>query len=100
MAYFCAWGQGCEKFHDIVDEVIVEDDLGKRRFVGLTGNDRVMTAWHEDQTLEEALNFFATCALPPEGMADDSSFRLVMCVGNPEWTETATQFLQSAEFFI
>ena len=25
MVYFCAWGPSCERFHDIVDEVIVEE---------------------------------------------------------------------------
>lgn len=34
MVYFCAWGHDYGRFHDIVDEVIVEDDvLGERRFV-------------------------------------------------------------------
>ena len=32
MVYFCAWGPGCELFHDIVDELIVEDEIGKRLF--------------------------------------------------------------------
>src|SRR6202035_1797311 len=34
MVYFCGWGPGCERFHDIVDEVILQDDLGAKRFAG------------------------------------------------------------------
>src|SRR3954466_9109316 len=45
MVYFCAWGSDCERLHDIVDEVIVEDDIGERRFVGPTPTDVVITTW-------------------------------------------------------
>jgi hypothetical protein len=99
MVYFCAWGRECERLHDIVDEVIVGDDLGERRFVGPTPNDTVMTTWHKDEGLEEALDFFSTLAVPTEGFATNSNFRLVICVGNPEWARTATRVLQPIEFF-
>ena len=32
MVYFCAWGPGCERFHDIVDEVVVEDQIRRAYF--------------------------------------------------------------------
>jgi hypothetical protein len=99
MVYFCAWGPDCERFHDIVDEVKVMDDIGERRFVGPTASDSVLTTWH-NETLEEALDFFANCAIPTDGFTVDSAFRLVICVGNHDWTETATRFLQSTEFFL
>jgi hypothetical protein len=99
MVYLCAWGRDCERFHDVVDEVVVEDELGERRFVGPTANDAVMTTWHENETLEEALDFFTTLAVPTDGFAADSTFRLVICLENPDWAETATRVLQSTEFF-
>jgi hypothetical protein len=99
MVYLCAWGRGCERLHDIIDEVVVGDELGERRFVGPTANDVVMTTWHNDDTLEEALEFFTTSAVPTDGFANDSSFRLVICVGNPDWGETASRVLQSTELF-
>src|ERR1700731_4146539 len=64
MVYFCAWGPGCERFHDVVDEVIAEDDLGERLFVGPTVNDTVMTTWHGEETLEDALDYFLISAYP------------------------------------
>jgi hypothetical protein len=100
MIYFCSWGEGCERFHDIVDEVIVEDDVSERRFAGPTTNDVVMTTWHERDSLEEALDFFATCAVPTDGLAPNSGFRLVICVGNPDWKDAANRFLESAQFFV
>ena len=100
MVYFCAWGHDCKRLHDIVDEVIAEDHASKRRFAGPTVHDVVMTTSHEGETLEEALDFFATCAVPPDGLAPDSSFRLVICVGDPDWETTANHFLESAKFFV
>jgi hypothetical protein len=100
MVYFCAWGRDCERFHDIVDEVVVQDGLSERRFVGPTANDTVVTTWHEHESLNEALDFFAGSAIPTQGFAADSSFRLVICIGNPDWADTASRVLQSTEFFI
>jgi len=99
MVYFSAWGSGCGRFHDVVDEIVIEDELDKRRFVGPTAKDVVMTTWHEDESLEEALSFFTTSAVPTEGFADKSDFRLVICVGNPHWAQAADRLLQSAKSF-
>jgi hypothetical protein len=100
MVYFCAWGPGCDRFHDIVDEVVVGDELAERSFAPPTAKDVVMTTWHARETLEEALDFFATCAVPTDGYAADSSYRVVMCVGNPQWASVATRFLKAAKFLI
>ncbi|HEY5029677.1 MAG TPA: hypothetical protein VIK39_14800 [Candidatus Angelobacter sp.] len=83
-----------------MDEVVVEDDLGDRRFAAPTAKDVVMTTWHDDETLEEALEFFATSAVPTDGYAANSGYRLVMCVGNPEWAMVARRFLKAAKFLI
>ena len=51
-AYFAAWGPGCERLHDIMDEVALGDTPYK--------NFRcVMTTWHHEP-LDEALDFFLT----------------------------------------
>jgi hypothetical protein len=100
MVYFCSWGSDCARFHDIVDDVLLGDDLSEQKFSGPKTGDVVMTTWHADETLEEALDFFTTCAVPTDGFAPDSDFRLVVCVGNPDWAAQATKFLRSAEFFV
>jgi hypothetical protein len=41
MVYFCAWGPGCKRFHDIVDEVIVEEELGERFLLGAMSQTRL-----------------------------------------------------------
>lgn len=100
MVYFCSWGPHCERFHDIVDNVILGDDLTQQNFSGLKTGNVIMTTWHADETLEEALDFFAISAVPTEGFAAESEFRLVICVGNSDWATTANKFLRSAEFFV
>ena len=100
MVYFCSWGPGCERFHDIVDGVVVGDDGTGQEFSGPNRSDVVMTTWHDDETLEEALDFFATCAVPTDGFTPDSDFRLVISVANQQWAAQARKFLGSVKFFI
>jgi len=100
MVYLCAWGPGCERFHDIVDEVVIEDDLNERKFAGPSLTDAIMTTWHSNESLAEAIDFFATCAMPTDGFAPDSDFRLLVCVGNIRWTTEAEKYLHSARFLI
>lgn len=98
MVYFCAWGHDCEKFHDIIDEVIANDYAAERRFAGSTAKDTVMTTWHDNETLEEAHDYFITLARPTEGLVPNSSYRVAICVGNPAWAAKTKQSLESADF--
>ena len=100
MVYFCSWGPGCERFHDIVDEVMIGDDLTEQQFSGPSTSDVVMTTWHDDETLEEALEYLVTCAVPSDGFTPDSDYRLVISVANQQCTAQAQKFLASAKFFL
>ena len=95
MVYFSAWGPGCGKFHDIVDEITVDDELGDRKFVGPNDRDTIMTTWHERDMLDEALDFFVKFACPTDGFAPDSEYWLMVSVSNEKWARTIRQRLQS-----
>jgi hypothetical protein len=95
MVYFCAWGPDCERFHDFVDEVILEDDLGKRLFTGPNRQDTVMTTWHATHTLDEALDFFVNFACPTDGFAPDSDYWLAICINDSVWATVIRQQLES-----
>jgi hypothetical protein len=86
MAYCCAWGPGCERFHDIVDEMIVIDQIGEQHFTSPTRHDTIMTTWHADETLEEALDFFLRLAWPTPWYETESNSWIALSVANPEWT--------------
>lgn len=61
-------------------------------------SDVVMTTLHENETLEEALDFFIACAIPTQDFFADSSSRPLI-LDNPGWAEGATRVLQSIETF-
>lgn len=95
MVYFCAWGPDCERFHDVVDEVILGDDLGKRLFKGPNTQDTVMTTWHARDTLDDALDFFLNFACPTDGFAADSDYWLAICINNSDWATAIRRQLES-----
>ena len=98
MVYFCSWGPDCERFHDIVDEVILGDNLGERRFVGPDESAFVQTTWHANHELDEALDFFARFAHPPGSFEPDSDYWLAVSVGNAEWAASIGRVLGTATF--
>ena len=65
LAYLCAWGRGCEQWHDCVDKV--EQAMAARHAT----EDVLMTTWHSNETLDEALFFFRFGTLPTESYAKD-----------------------------
>jgi len=88
LAYFCAWGHGCEDVHDTVDECVVERELE----VGEAGY-TLMTTWHDKEPLEEALEFFSMCAIPSEDQLRGDFERFAVAVGNSGWAERMGLFL-------
>ncbi len=96
MVYFCAWGPDCERFHDIVDEVVVEDDIGEGLFVGKSKSDTIMTTWHGDETLDEALDFFAHLTCPTAGFERNSNFWVAVSLNNAEWAVQIQRRLEEA----
>ena len=53
-AYVCTWGDGCSHVHDLFDLASIEPD----RFV--------LSSWHADESLAEALYFALYIAVPDE----------------------------------
>jgi len=60
--YVVAWGVGCVEWHDTVDRIHLEEfdfgDIPDDRFV--------MTTWHADEPLSEAMWFTWQCAVHPD----------------------------------
>jgi hypothetical protein len=70
--YFCEWGPGCERVHDVMDECSLEIEPV------------IMTTWHADESLDKALYFFLRNTWSDEGYSEDVS-ALAITVGNAEW---------------
>ena len=82
LAYLCAWGPDCERVHDLFDAAICGEVPDP------TNQNIVMTTWHSDEPLEEALWYFAIAAFPAEDYSKTCTDWVAGCVGNPHWENT------------
>jgi hypothetical protein len=68
--YVCAWGPGCERLHDAIDAVAPAG---------------VVTTWHADDTLDEALWFALFASSPHASWVETTDSVLAIVVGDPRW---------------
>jgi len=95
-AYFCTWGKGCQRVHDIVDEI----DAYPYDTVGATDEDSViMTTWHENESLEDALYFFLTATSPAVYFEATFKSSLAISVGSQEWASAIRYIMADTEAF-
>lgn len=66
MVYLCTWGRNCELIHDIADKKICSSNLSKDE-----GN-TILTTWHKNQNLAEALWYALKSAVPAEKYCNDA----------------------------
>ena len=90
MAYFCGWGPGCSRVHDVVDMEIVQRDLPESA--------DVMTTWHENEDLDDAL-WFAAFAAPADDYTETCRAVLAIVVDQPEWSARVEADLRNFEAF-
>ena len=86
MVYFCAWGDGCELVHDLVDVVIIREPE-------IDVDHVLLTTWHAKETLEEVAWYFAWATQPADAYLQDSEFWLAICVGENEKAERLDSYL-------
>ena len=93
LAYFCAWGNECEKIHDIFDEEIVSLEIEQ---TWETDDDNViMTTWHKNESIKEALLFFLMNTSPTEKYYSECKSSLVLLIGNSVETDNIKFFLEN-----
>jgi len=88
LAYLCAWGRHCEAVHDAVDLCVVERELqmGEKDYV-------LMTTFHLDEPIEEAIWFFKMLAIPSENHVFADFDRFAVAVGDPHWAQEMERHL-------
>jgi hypothetical protein len=79
MRYFCSWGRDCERVHDIVDSVVIENAKDE------TEDSVIITMWFDDKSLDEALWQFLYVAFPANDYAEGCRADLAIVIGNSEW---------------
>lgn len=71
--YFCCWGADCERVHDIIDESDPHSESV------------IMTTWHSDESLEEAIWYFLNVTWPDKKFEETFRASLGITVGSVEW---------------
>ena len=79
-AYVCAWGPDCQRVHDVFDAAIRERFPGEDEAL-------VMTTWHADDELDQALWFAMFSACPDDPFVETCGSLLAIVVGNDEWAD-------------
>ncbi len=88
--YVCCWGPGCERVHDVLDEV----DLDLRPDGPIT-----MTTWHSNDSLARALWFFLSCTRPNDAYVDECRAGVGIAIGSADWAAEVRAALSSPEAF-
>ena len=92
LIYVCVWGPDCKRVHDIFDEVYVGDGT-------TTPGSDMMSTWHDDEPLEEAIWFFLECAFPLDHKIGTTSF-VAVTVGRADWAFTVEHALSDLPTFL
>ena len=87
-AYVMCWGEGANRCEDLIDEAVTMNTLDNPDAPTL------MTTAHEDETIEEVLEFATTVAVPAEGFAACRDVVLVFH-GNVNWYNEAHILLEN-----
>jgi len=64
LCYLCVWGPDCERIHDLSKEVIVPRNPNE------SAETVIMTTWHDDEPLSEAVGYFRDCSWPAENICE------------------------------
>lgn len=78
LAGISVWGPDCSRVHDLFD---IERDPNE------TDGRVVVTTWHDDEPLAEAVCYFDLCAYPSSEFEQDCSDWVAIAVGNKQWQE-------------
>ncbi len=73
--YFSSWGPDCERVHDSFDAACDVDAPV------------IMTTWHSQESLDEALWFFVCDTHPDEAYSSACGCGIAISIGNSAWAE-------------
>jgi hypothetical protein len=78
--YICCWGPDCERVHDIIDQ----EEIGPNP--PPVADRVVMTTWHANQPLAEAIWYVLHC-YPDEAYATGYASTIGVAIGSREWAD-------------
>lgn len=93
--HFCAWGADCERVHDTLDETIIMHWVDS----GLTFEKTIITTWHSDEDLGDALWFALQVAVPSAAYDPECNSVLVVSADSEENYSSIVSWLQDPARF-
>ena len=93
-AYVCCWGTECESVHDAFDTVDSYPNIGA------PDGQVIITAWHSDEPLYEAIWFFLCCTLPDEYAQESLTSAVAISVGNSDYSSQFRSALKDPRAFV
>lgn len=93
LACLCTWGPDCERVHDGFD--VAARDINSE----LSGDDVIMTTWHADVTMEEALWFFVHSAFVTKQFDKTCKDWIIAPINSPEWEQLIRSKIEEINIF-
>jgi hypothetical protein len=94
LVYLCAWGPDCERVHDLFDLANIRRETRVPEPDSLTV---VMTTWHANDSLREAIWFFKVSTLGA-GRFENCKTWLAVNIGKPEWSSEIMELLKNEDW--
>ncbi len=88
MVYLSTWGGDAERVHDVFEEAAADWDPDA------DADTAILSEWHEDEPLSEALRFSVADALPAHSYEGTCKATLAAIVGNPDAAERVRAWLE------
>ena len=91
MVYLCTWGKHCEQIHDITDQILTlpENQYDK--------NLHIMTTWHNDETLADALWFSIYNSMPDDAFFDDTRDFIAITINDDKSYDIIKKYMGDLE---
>lgn len=95
-SYFVCWGPDCERVHDLVDEVSSHPGGD----FGIPEDSCIITTWHHDDPLREALGYFLVNSWPDPYYQDSTRAALAIAIGSSDWAAEIRDALDQPREFV
>ena len=95
-SYIICWGSDCERVHDIIDEMI---SIPGNNF-GVPDDACIMTSWHDNESLENAILFFLSNTWPDDRYFNSTHAALAVSIGPASWAAEIEAALERPDEFI
>ncbi|MEM7232624.1 MAG: hypothetical protein AAF517_10640 [Planctomycetota bacterium] len=85
--FICTWGTDCERVHDLIDDAVIGQEGGDI--------DPIWTTWHDDETLEETIDFVLTTISPAERFTAAEQNVVAVTIASRQYSETIRNTFRS-----